>query len=56
MYNALLIEGRATFFLPCESGSNPTIVRYNASTVKIYKATGSLVRFKNNIHEHELVE
>jgi hypothetical protein len=28
-------------------GANPTIVSYNASAVKIYNATGSLVRFEN---------
>jgi hypothetical protein len=27
------------------SGANPTIVSYNASVVKIYNATSSLVRF-----------
>jgi hypothetical protein len=28
-------------------GANPTIVSYDASVVKIYNATGSLVRLKN---------
>jgi hypothetical protein len=28
-------------------GANPTIASYNASVVKIYSATGSLVRFEN---------
>jgi hypothetical protein len=28
-------------------GPNPTIVSYNASVVKIYNATGSLVRFES---------
>jgi hypothetical protein len=28
-------------------GANPTIVNYDASAVKIYNATSSLVRFKN---------
>jgi hypothetical protein len=28
-------------------GAKPTFVSYNASAVKIYKATSSLVRFKN---------
>jgi hypothetical protein len=29
------------------SGPNPTIVSYNASAVKIYNATGNLLRFEN---------
>jgi hypothetical protein len=29
------------------SGANPTIVSYNASVVKIYNGTGSLLRFEN---------
>jgi hypothetical protein len=29
------------------AGANPTIVSYNASAVKIYSATSSLVRFEN---------
>jgi hypothetical protein len=29
------------------SGANPTIVIYNASVVKIYNTTNSLVRFEN---------
>jgi hypothetical protein len=29
------------------AGSNPTIASYNASAVKIYSATSSLVRFEN---------
>jgi hypothetical protein len=28
-------------------GANPTIASYNASAVKIYNATNTLVRFKN---------
>jgi hypothetical protein len=28
------------------AGSNPTIVSYNVSVVKIYNTTGSLVRFE----------
>jgi hypothetical protein len=32
---------------PVFSGANPTIVRYNASVVNFYNATGSLVRFEN---------
>jgi hypothetical protein len=28
-----------------DSGVNPTIMSYNASTVKIYNATSNLVRF-----------
>jgi hypothetical protein len=28
-------------------GANPTIASYNASAVKIYNATSSLVRFEN---------
>jgi hypothetical protein len=31
----------------CISGANPTIVFYNASVVKSYNATSSLVRFEN---------
>jgi hypothetical protein len=30
------------------AGLYPTIVSYNASAVKIYNATSSLMRFKNN--------
>jgi hypothetical protein len=30
-------------------GANPTTVSYNASVVKIYNATSSLVRFENKI-------
>jgi hypothetical protein len=30
-------------------GANPTIVSYNASAVKIYNATSSIVRFENKI-------
>jgi hypothetical protein len=30
------------------SGSNPSIVSYNANVVKIYNTTSSLVRFENN--------
>jgi hypothetical protein len=29
------------------TGPNPTIVSYNTSAVKIYNATGSLLRFEN---------
>jgi hypothetical protein len=30
-----------------KAGANPTTVSYNASVVKIYNATNSLVRFEN---------
>jgi hypothetical protein len=30
-------------------GANPTIVSYNASVVKIYKATSGLARFEKKI-------
>jgi hypothetical protein len=33
--------------LKIRPGANPTIVSYNASAVKIYDATSSLVRFGN---------
>jgi hypothetical protein len=33
----------------CRAGANPTIASYNASAVKIYNATSSLVRFENKI-------
>jgi hypothetical protein len=37
----------------CEEGlpgTNPTIVSYNASVVKIYNATNSIARFQNENH------
>jgi hypothetical protein len=38
-----------------QSGANPTIVSYNASVIKIYNSTNSLVRFeKKNIFENAL--
>jgi hypothetical protein len=48
-YNLELLEVEVlgkTFFYK-ESRANPTIVSYNASAVKIYIATRSLVRFEN---------
>jgi hypothetical protein len=30
-----------------QSGANPTVVRYNASVVKIYNTTNSLVHFES---------
>jgi hypothetical protein len=30
-----------------QSGANPTIMSYNASAVKIYNPTSSIVRFQN---------
>jgi hypothetical protein len=35
-------------------GANPTIVSYNASTVKIYNATSNLDRFKTKMISHTL--
>jgi hypothetical protein len=35
------------FFCVSSPGANPTTVSYNASVVKIYNATSSLVRFEN---------
>jgi hypothetical protein len=35
-------------------GPNPTIVSYNASAVKLYNATGSLLRFENNFFSSTL--
>jgi hypothetical protein len=32
-----------------QTGANPTIASYNASVVKIYNASSSLVRFKTKI-------
>jgi hypothetical protein len=42
-YNVRLLEKCVE-----SSGPNPTTASYNASVVKIYKATSSLVRFENN--------
>jgi hypothetical protein len=39
-------EKEVSFSLTCP-GANPTTVSYNASVVKIYNATSSLVRFGN---------
>jgi hypothetical protein len=36
-----------TTYVHIKPGAKPTIVSYNASTVKIYNATSSLVRFGN---------
>jgi hypothetical protein len=36
-------------FAAKSTGANPTIESYNASAVKIYNATSSLVRFKDII-------
>jgi hypothetical protein len=41
---AVDVNSRAVGLAP---GANPTIVCYNASAVKIYNATSSLVRFEN---------
>jgi hypothetical protein len=34
------------------TGANQTTLRYNASAVKIYNATSSLMRFEKNIFEN----
>jgi hypothetical protein len=41
------LENRLTPGILLEPGANPTIASYNASAVKIYDATSSLVRFEN---------
>jgi hypothetical protein len=45
-YNAgaVLVNSEVVGLTP---GPNPTIVSYNATAVKIYNATSSLVRFEN---------
>jgi hypothetical protein len=39
---------------PFHPGANPMIVSYNASGVKIYNATGSLVRFEAKLFSSSL--
>jgi hypothetical protein len=49
-FNELRWESNPRYFLIAQlpsPGPNPTIVSYNASVVKIYNATSSLVRFEN---------
>jgi hypothetical protein len=41
-------SGKASNTASRRPGPDPTIVSYNASVVKIYNFTGSLVRFENN--------
>jgi hypothetical protein len=41
------VQGKHPLGEWAKSGANPTIVSYNASAVKIYNATSSLVRLEN---------